>query len=249
MTNSEKYNFTDFTVEHYRNILLKAKESYVFRTYDDYSLDEKFIILRHDVDYSIHRAFRLAQIEASEGIKSTFFILLHSEFYNIFEKDISNLIKKIIGLGHNIGLHFDSHFYEISNEEDLHEKLVFEKGILENLFNTGVNSFCFHITNDFTLSCNKDSYGGMLNAYSEFYQKEIGYCSDSNGYWRFKRLMDIISNLTYNQLQINLHPAWWQDTVMSPKQRIDRCIDLRAVHVKEIYNDTLLRTGRSNIDY
>jgi len=249
MTNSEKYNFADFTVEHYQAILQKAKESYVFRNYDDYSLDEKFIILRHDVDYSVHRAYKLAQIEASEGIKATYFVLLHSEFYNVFEKVISDLIEKIIGLGHNIGLHFDSHFYEISNEQDLHEKLVFEKGILETIFNIEVNSFCFHITNEFTLSCNKDSYGAMLNAFSEFYQKKCGYCSDSNGYWRFKRLMDIISNQTYPQMQINIHPAWWQDTIMSPKQRIHRCIDLRAMQVKDIYDETLLRTGRINIDY
>jgi hypothetical protein len=89
----------------------------------------------------------------------------------------------------------------------------------------------------------------MLNAFSEFYQKKCGYCSDSNGYWRFKRLMDIISNQTYPQMQINIHPAWWQDTIMSPKQRIHRCIDLRAMQVKDIYDETLLRTGRINIDY
>jgi hypothetical protein len=75
-------------------------------------------------------------------------------------------------MGHVIGLHFDSHFYGITNEQDLNDKLIFEKGILENLFNIEVKQFCFHITNEFTLSCNKDSYGGMLNAFSEFYQKK-----------------------------------------------------------------------------
>lgn len=248
MKNSDRYLFSDFTVQNYRNILAKAREKYVFKSFLEYSLDEDFIILRHDVDYSVHRAARLAEIEADLGIRSTYFILLHGEFYNVFEKKIADLVKAIIGMGHNIGLHFDSHFYAIQDESVLDEKLKFERNILEGLFEIKIRSFCFHITNPFTLACNKNEYAGMINAFSSFFQNDIGYCSDSNGYWRYKRLEDIIETHEFRHLQINLHPGWWQDEVMSPQSRIERCIEGRARYTKDLYLQTLTNTGRLSID-
>lgn len=248
MKNSDKYFFSDFTIENYKKLLTKSLSSYVVKDFFNYSLDEDFIILRHDVDYSVHRALRLAEVEASLGIKSTYFLLLHSEFYNLFEKDVFEKVKKIISLGHDIGLHFDSHFYGITSEIDLEERLSFEKKIIESLFNIEIKSFCFHITNPFTLACNKNSYAGLLNVFSAFFQNEIGYCSDSNGYWRFSRLEDLIINHTYKHLQINTHPGWWQDEIMSPQARIERCINGRAKKVKELYLKNLKDTNRINIE-
>ena len=46
------------------------------------------ILWRHDVDFSIHRASSLAKIENELGVKATYFLKLHSEFYNLFEKSI-----------------------------------------------------------------------------------------------------------------------------------------------------------------
>ena len=45
---------------------------------------ERQIIWRHDIDMSVHRAYSLAKLERGLGVKSTFFILPHSEFYNFF---------------------------------------------------------------------------------------------------------------------------------------------------------------------
>ena len=116
MSNKEKYRFEDFTEESYLKFLRLAKERYVFRSYSDFDKDENFILWRHDVDFSVHRAKRLAEIEKSENLKTTYFIHLHSEFYNVFEAEISKLIHQIIELGHFIGLHFDTHYYSINEE-------------------------------------------------------------------------------------------------------------------------------------
>ena len=249
MLNSDKYNFSDFTLSNYKKLISIAKNSYKFYGYDNYDLSSRFIILRHDVDYSVHRSLKMARAENEIGVSSTYFLLLHSEFYNIFEKEIYELIKEIISLGHEIGLHFDSHFYNITNENQLESKLILEKNILEKFFSIEIKSFCFHITSDFTINCNKSSYAGMINAYSSFFQNDIDYCSDSNGYWRFNSLKDVISDNTVRHLQINLHPAWWQEKVLSPKKRIYRSIELRANKVKVIYDKNLESTNRKNIDY
>jgi peptidoglycan/xylan/chitin deacetylase (PgdA/CDA1 family) len=249
MKNSEKYNFSDFTTTNYRSLLQLAKDNYTFVDYANYAQSDQFIIWRHDVDFSMHRALKLALIERKAGVKATYFVLLHSEFYNLFEKEISDILKEIVNLGHDIGLHFDSHYYDIKTEAELEEKLVMEKEIIEKFFGAKISSFCFHINNDFTLKCNKKSYAGLINAFSAYFQKEIGYCSDSNGYWRFSRLEDILKEKKFKKLHVLTHPELWQDEIMSPKQRVYRCADMRAEKTKKWYDDVLARNGRENIDW
>lgn len=242
------YNFSDFTLENYKYLLKLGSENYQYTTFNDFKTKDNFIILRHDVDYSVHRALKMAKIESSLGIKATYFFLIHSEFYNLFERSVADKVEEIISLGHDIGLHFDSHYYKISSEELLTDKLIFEKGILENFFPVKINSFCFHITNSFTLNCKNEEYAGMINAFSGSFQTDIGYCSDSNGYWRFSRLEDLLIDHRYNKLQVNTHPAWWQDDIMPPMKRILRCIYGRSERVLENYNKILVETGRENIN-
>lgn len=247
--NEKKYFFSDFTTENYRKLLKLAKANYTFTTYQEYSKINKPIIWRHDVDFSMHRALKLAQIEKEEGIVSTYFVLLHSEFYNLLEKEITILLNRIIELGHPIGLHFDASYYGVKNENELKEKLFLEKKFLEKMFSVKINSFCFHITSTFTSSCYKTKYAGMTNAFSKYFQKEFGYCSDSNGYWRFKRLEDVLTNATDQRLQVLTHPELWQDKIMSPKQRVYRCADIRAEKSKQWYNNVLEKGNRKNIDW
>jgi hypothetical protein len=41
----------------------------------------------------------------------------------------------------------------------------------------------------------------------------------------------------------------WQDEVMSPKQRVERCIEGRAMKTRRWYDDVLRRAGRENVDW
>jgi hypothetical protein len=249
MRNEEKYRFSDFTTKNYRLLLKMARSKYPFETFDSFSGKDRFVIWRHDVDFSPQRALKLAIIEKEEGVQATYFILLHSEFYNTFEKEVSLKIAEIIALGHKIGLHFDTHYYGIKNETELETKLLWEKKIIEELFNTEVSVFSFHVTNQFTKSCKSDSYAGMMNVYSDRIESELSYCSDSNGYWRFNRLEDVLLEAAPNKLQVLTHPELWQDEIMSPRQRVWRCIDGRAENTRKWYNETLQSYGRDNVDW
>ena len=60
---------------------------------------------RHDVDFSPHRSLKIAQIENELGISAYYFVLLRSSFYNLLEREISQIFQEIIKLGHIIGLH------------------------------------------------------------------------------------------------------------------------------------------------
>lgn len=251
--NNIKYNFSDFTHDDYSLVLEEALKSYKFIDYEDVDLliEDNIILLRHDLDISVHEALEIAKIESNFGIKATYFLLLHSDFYNLFEKEISDIIYQIIELGHKIGLHFDSHYYGIKKVEDLDEYLMFEKSILEKIFNVNVSVFSFHNTDEFILSCKKEKYAGMINTYSNFFQDKtkIGYCSDSFGYWRFERLKNIIGGKKYNKLQILTHPEWWTKKVLSPEERIYKAIDGRQKKTTDKYHDFLSKYGYEPIGW
>jgi hypothetical protein len=247
--NSLKYNFKDFTRTAYRSYLKIAKDKYPFRTFLNFNKSERYILWRHDIDLSMHAAFQIAQIEAEEGVIANYFVHLHNPFYNFFDSENFQLLKKIAGLGHLIGLHFDSHFYGIETEDKLDEHLSFEKSILQKALGVEINVFSFHNTTPFTMACQKWEYAGMINTYASYFRENVGYCSDSNGIWRFRRLEDVLLEAKEPQLQILTHPEMWQESVMSPRQRIHRCIDGRAEKNKYNYDKDLGDFGRENIDW
>lgn len=250
---SEQYNFSDFTEDHYRSLLTLAKQNFKFIGFNEVKQavekKERVILWRHDLDFSIHRAYRLAEIEHECGIRATYFIHFHNEFYNLLEKEIVLLIKKIIELGHTIGLHFDTHFYNIEDVSSLEEYLVFEKQMVKKIFNVDVEVFSFHNTTPFTMSCQNWTYGGLINTYASFFQKEAEYCSDSNGYWRYNRLYDVLNNTTAQTLQVLTHPEWWQEMKMSPWEKIQRCVAGRADKNLTFYKKHLKAFNMKNIDW
>jgi len=249
MSNAEKYHFGDFTTEKYREFIKMARKHYEFRDYTNFDKSEKFVLWRHDIDFSVHRAFRLAQVENEEGVTSTFFIHLHSEWYNTFEKEIFDLIIKIKNLGHQIGLHFDTHFYGIANEKELDEKIQFEKYILDKLLGIDLKVFSFHNTTPFTMNCKEEKYGGLINAYANYFQSQVTYCSDSNGYWRYSRLPELLASGEAPRLHVLTHPEWWQESVMSPFERIKRCANKRAENNLTHYVQLIEKAGNKNIDW
>jgi len=249
MSNAEKYLFSDFTHGHYRTILEKACERFEFISYREIREKNEFIIWRHDVDFSMHEAVRLAKIEKEFKIKSTYFILLHSEFYNLLEKEITSKIYELLELGHNIGLHFDASYYDVKSKYDLEKNLIFEKGVLENIFNITVEAFSFHNPTDEILKFVEFGYCNMVNTYSTFLKENVTYCSDSNGYWRFRRMIDVVSDPGTKRLQALTHPEWWTRTPMSPKEKIWKCIDGRAQASKDFYINGLKQFERQLIDW
>lgn len=247
VTKVDSYHIVDFTVEEYRKLLQIAKRNFLFVRYHAIPLNTRFVLWRHDCDYSLNRASCLAHIEQEEGVVSTFFLNPHCEFYNPFEKSQAELVKSIIEAGHDIGLHFDASFYNISVENQLDNHVANEALLLKQMFGVMPVAFSFHNPTSFLLTCEKEAYGGLLNCYSKRFKTGIPYCSDSNGYWRFRRLRDVLESAQDLYLQVLTHPGWWQETVLSPRERVFRCIQGRANATMRQYDETLKLFGRSNL--
>lgn len=243
-----KYRYDDFTEGHYAQLLALAKQQYEFEPYGTAN-PKPHVLWRHDVDFSPHRALRLAQIEAASGVRSTYFFLLHCEFYNLLENSVRDVVREILGLGHGLGLHFDLSFYGLTcSRDECESALMFERDVLQRVFSVPVPAFSFHNPDTGNaLSFTDDVLAGMVNTYGRTLRESYRYVSDSNGYWRFVRLADVLQEPPGAPLHVLTHPEWWTPTAMSPRDRVSRCIDGRARRTHSFYDDLLDRYGRLNV--
>jgi hypothetical protein len=245
---AERYNFSDFTEDRYGEMLATARGRYSFEPFGTEAA-EPHLLWRHDVDFSVHRALRLAQIESEQGVRATYFLSLHSELYNLLEAPVFDRVKAILDLGHWAGLHFDASFYKgIESEEALAERLSFEQGLLEPLLERPVAAFSLHNpTEDQVSQFDSGEIAGMVNAYGAELRERYTYVSDSNGYWRQRRLPEVLEEGAEPRLHVLTHPEWWQAEAMSPRERLARCIEGRALATGRWYDELLDAWGRENV--
>jgi len=79
----------DFTYTQYEFMLdLLNEKKYIFCNYSNYLEFKRCVILRHDVDFSLQKALDFARLENLKNISSTYFILVSTNFYNIFLKSL-----------------------------------------------------------------------------------------------------------------------------------------------------------------
>ena len=250
MTNREKYDFDFFTIENYSRMLeLALTQGFEFDFYkDDYDWSKKIILWRHDVEFSPYTALEMAKIEAKFGVKATYFFQTHAETYNLFERSISDIALEVASLGHEVGLHFDSHYWNISDVEALDTCIGKDSRYFEDCLGVSPRVFSFHCTDEFIKNCENVCYGGLLNVYSSFIKSRFAYCADSTGFWRYERLDERLRDEAVKHLQVLTHDAMWSDKAMAPRRRVFAAIEERAKITKNWYDVTLSRFGAKNID-
>jgi hypothetical protein len=240
------YNPSDFTLDAYKKLLIIAKKHYVFHDYGTNTETKNTIYWRHDVDFSLEYALKLAEIENQHQVKASYFLLMHSAYYNLFDQDALALVKKIMALGHTIGLHFDKSYYESHALSEFISNLSFEKKILENLFNCAINVFSFHNPNQATQLLQDNKYAGMINTYSKHFKEQVRYCSDSNGYWRYQSLTPVLLDNNTKPLQVLTHPIWWTDKPLWPRDKIVSHLEQKQQKSLARYDQVLQTHGRVN---
>ena len=101
-----------FTLEGFRDLVGELRGAgYNFRKFSR-EVPERTVLLRHDIDFSVALAARLAREEAALGIAATYFFMLTSNFYNLLSASSRQLVEEIQALGHTASLHFDPTVYD-----------------------------------------------------------------------------------------------------------------------------------------
>jgi len=256
-------------LEIYEVLLKSTASQYAFETIDDgidtvelLKQESPVCFLRHDIDFSPKNAARMAHLEMQHGVRSTYTVLLSGKFYSPFEKGVRETINEIKNCGHEVGLHFDPTVHNITDEATMVDSIKKEASALADILEAPISMFSFHNTTDFSMSCRAHEYGGLVNAYSNFFHNDVEYTSDSNGYWRFRTWKELLLE-KHKIIQVLTHPIWWQPKNEFPpletviKNIIERSdlmlndyIDLfkdQEVRINQsLLNDFLIRKNKTN---
>ena len=200
-----------FTYAAYRELLaLLREEGYAFHSYHDDETPGRSVILRHDIDTSLPQAVRLAELEAEEGVRSTWFVLLRTDFYNPASKAGQEALGHIRSLGHEIGLHFDEASYVPAlRPDEVVQNIIKECGLLSALLETRVSSVSMHRPSAATLEADYE-IPGIVNSYGKRFFRDPKYLSDSRRRWR-EPVLDIIRSGRYDRLHILTHAFWYHE--------------------------------------
>ena len=186
------------------------KKGYRVIFFEDNIPKNNGLLLRHDVDFDINLAFKMSLVEDDLGVKSSYFFLLTSDFYNILAPKNIIKIKLMISNGHKVGLHFDPSLYD-----DVEEGFNYEKSFFESLFDTKVTFISIHRPAKYFLGSN-DLIGGVGHSYQEKYFSQIKYFADSGGSFRYGSPIKSVEFDNNDSIQLVIHPVWWESEETDP---------------------------------
>ena len=170
-------------------------------------------------------------------------MLISSDFYNPLSKASIDAMKRIISLGHKIGLHFDELKYcgdDDWNQNLVIEKILEEKKRLESIIEDSVDVVSMHRPSKKTLEANL-SIPGMINSYGREYFNDIKYVSDSYHRWR-ENVYDVVETGT-PKIQLLTHAFWYNDISLTRSQAFRQYIDGAKDVTYKLLEDNILPPG------
>jgi hypothetical protein len=209
----------EFTYNGYEKMITALLDMrYEICSYENVTEFGRAVILRHDIDFSPIKAAGMAKMEYQLGVKSTYFVLVSTEFYNVFSSQTAEILCQILKMGHDIGLHFDEQRYETSSIEQTKDYVYQESKILEKALGTTINTISMHRPSKFTLDSNIE-FEGLINSYSQMFFKNMKYVSDSRMHWQ-EEVTDIIKSSKFNKIHILTHPFWYSHKPESTRDKL-----------------------------
>ena len=193
-----------FTHDAYRDMLfaiLDNRPILTFRQADRIWHDPpaRFCILRHDVEWSVPAAVAMAKIDAEVGVKSTFLFRVSGP-YNPFYERTAPMIREIVGMGHELGLHYDCALIQGDRRA-----LTAQLKALESTFGVIVDTVSPHQPNRGPVV----DVPGWINAYDHRFFRNCEYASDSLQVWRDGGPLE---RLEHPRMQLLIHPDNWSES-------------------------------------
>jgi len=207
----------DYRLTNYRSFLEGLQsEQFEIRVIDDYITDNMDqnkvnIFIRHDVDISLKRTIRMAEIERQLGIHSTYLFRMYAERYT-FEEAIP-IIQKLVEWGFDIGLHYETLIKTRGDREKAIQ--LFEENLREIRNIAPVNVVAAHGHRIYkNRKIWQDIDKETLQIKSLYDMDTSMYISDAGG----KRLMSKKEKVLFGRVyeakagdvvQFLIHPDWW----------------------------------------
>lgn len=196
-----------FRYSQYADFLARAKQAGPVVPLGEWDRSNA-IILRHDVDFDIEAAWRLAQVEAQSGVRASYFIMVTCHNYNPLSRINRTHLRRMTDKGFEIGLHFDPMIYGEADADRLRECLDHEARLLATVSGKPVRSVSLHnpaINGQYPL------FEGYCNAYDSRIFSDGCYLSDSRMDFRGKNPYEFVQRVKEFPIQILLHPLHYSE--------------------------------------
>lgn len=227
----------EFTLRHYEEILTAARASgygiLPMRDFAARDVPAAALVLRHDIDFSVADALRMAELEAGLGIRATYAVLLHSPTYSVGEEPTLRSVQAIARLGHEIALHYDARFFEGAGLA-LEDGVAGEVALLSALVGSEVTTVvqhrpAAHGRRPLAQSPYLDAYGPALLDRAE-------YLSDSRRTWRRGCVHGWLGS--GRPLYVLVHPEWWEAGKARPRNdTIERLVRARHAEIADLMSE------------
>ena len=243
-----------FSYEEYVEIINIIKKSNKQKSYREVleKNSEEFIIVRHDVEFSVWRAYQLACLENKQGIQTAYFFQVSNNSYNILSKKNREMLEEIHFMGHQVGLHF--HLNGLTDINKIKKEIQNEILIMNSKLSFDVDSFSIHRPIEKILACNI-KIPGLINTYqNDFFsyvkdinvhKPDIKYISDARHQWNYGIMPTENVLLKYKKIQMLIHPYSWnkkscnnlenfQNLFSEKKQELLKTFDMECSHFRNI---------------
>jgi hypothetical protein len=201
-----------FSLEHYRELLAAAEQGgYSFAQFNG-EPEAGALYLRHDVDLDLDAALAMSALERDLGIRSTYFLMTTSVFYNLDSPEGRRALAQLRADGHAVGGH--PNWPELELDERFDRIVAWHNPEPEYM---------------------RAPVAGALNVMTSPWADN--YRSDSNAHWRRGCPHAELQAGEFEWLQLLTHPAIWvyeggtmRETMLSmlERQREQRVWQLEA---------------------
>lgn len=251
----------DFTITMYKKLMNTiSNSSYKVITFNEYFNNpnqySSYIIVRHDVDKWPKNAQKLAEIEAKNSLKTTYY------FRTIRKVFKPNIIKTIFSFKHEIGYHYETLAHSNGNYKKAHEMFINNLKRMREI--SPVKTICMHGSSfskfDNRWLWNKFDYkkeGIIGEPYLDIDYSDILYLSDSGGSWSdygqrsrdiisqavifqindTNELIQIIEKKEFQKIILLMHPDRWNSGIKWYYELISKRV---RNNIKKVFN--LIRT-------
>ena len=235
----------DFSYKHYLKLIDTIKKVIPLMDFAEIKQrTPRYFALRHDVEFSIEKAYELATIEHHElGVQSSYFFQIRNYTYNTLALKNIQLIKKIHDMGHKIGLHVNS--TGLAQPGNIIDFIRKEVGILQRVLDLSIDRFSFHRPTPALLASNI-TIDGLINVYDkQFFQYyedtpleplNVYYFSDSEHRWKYGNPLSILEK-PVKKIQLLIHPYSWSEKGLDNFNNIKEIVRLKNIAMLQAMHD------------
>lgn len=234
--------------EVYRSILHDIQRTGKGMGYWDALGKDEYVILRHDVEFSIDRAYDLSLVETEENYVSTYFVQMTNNSYNPFSKRNMEKLHDMADRGHTIGLHYhlNGQLDRVSVRDGVRDQLR----IMSEMLGMKIDAYSFHrpvkevYYYDISIPNTINAYSSEFFSYAENVgentELDVKYIADSKHRWNYG-YPDYDTLMRYKKVQLLLHPFSWTEEGYDNLGNFIRLVDEKQVELIETLTDEFQR--------